>query len=252
MHRGAPAPWQGGAVNQFSARPIARVNRPRRALVATAATLFAVAGCSGGSSDDNSDPPEDRLATAKASLDDAAFIDFELAADNLPGDVDGLTKATGTGTHAPAFTGEVDVKTALSFTAPVVSIDGVVYAQLPIVGWSEIDPADYGAPDPAALMDTDTGLSSLFTATEGPEVGDSERDGDEVFTTIDGTIPGDVVKSLFPSSGTDDFDVTYTVSADDDIKSIEVTGPFYDGSDDVTYTLTFDLDAAEVEIEAPI
>lgn len=239
-------------MSDLSATTTSRPTRRRRlAAVCGVVVLLAVAGCKGGTSDDNDAAPADRLAAAKQSLDDADFIDFELSTDNLPSGVDGLTNATGTGTHDPAFTGEVDVTTSLSFTAPVISVDDVVYAQLPIVGWSEIDPADYGAPDPAALMDTDTGLSSLFTATEGAETGDSERDGEDVFTTIDGTIPGDAVKALFPSAGTDDFDVTYTVTSDDDIKSIEVTGPFYDGYDDVTYSLSFDLDADEVDIEAP-
>jgi lipoprotein LprG len=101
------------------------------------------------------------------------------------------------------------------------------------------------------LMDTETGLSSLFTATEDLEAGDDEREGSDVFSTIDGIIPGEAVKAVFPSSGTDPFDVTYRLTDDDAIDAIDVTGPFYEGNDDVTYTLTFDLDADEVEIEPP-
>ena len=99
-------------------------------------------------------------------------------------------------------------------------------------------------------MDTSGGISSLFTATEGAKVGDSERDGEDVLTTIDGTIPGDDVKAIFPSAGTADFDVTYTLTDGNDVDAIVVTGPFY-GDDDVTYSLDFDLDADAVEIEAP-
>jgi lipoprotein LprG len=129
-------------------------------------------------------------------------------------------------------------------------VDGTVYAELPIVGWQEIDPADYGAPNPADLMDTSTGISTLFTATQDAEVGDSTRDGSEVLTTIDGTIPGADVQALFPSAGDDTFDVSYTLTDDNDIEAITVTGPFY-GDADVTYDLDFDLDADSVEIEAP-
>jgi lipoprotein LprG len=221
------------------------------ALVGAAAVMALVVGCSGSDDSSDEESPADRLAVAKASLDDADFIGFTLSTDNLPGDVDGLVEASGTGTHEPAFTGDVNVKTALSINAPVIAVGGVVYADLPLVGWTEIDPAKYGAPDPAALMDTEAGLSSLFTATENPVAGDDERAGDEVLSTIKGTIPGDAVHDVFPSAGTDPFDVSYTLTSDNAIHGIDVTGPFYDGSDDVTYTLTFDLNADEVTIEPP-
>ena len=46
----------------------------------------------------------------------------------------------------------------------VVAVDGKVYAKLPLTPSSPtIDPADYGAPDPAELIDPDGGLSSLLT-----------------------------------------------------------------------------------------
>lgn len=220
--------------------------------VATVAIMLTLSGCKGGDSGGSDEAPADQLADAKASLDNADYIGFTLSTDDLPSDVDGLVKATGTGTHDPAFTGEVDVETALSISAPVISVDDKVYAKLPLVGWSVIDPADYGAPDPAALMDTDTGISSLFTATQDPKAGDSVREGDQVLNTVTGTIPGDDMQSLFPSAGSDDFDVTYTLASDGSIDAIKVTGPFYDGSDDVTYTLSFDLDADAVDISAPI
>jgi lipoprotein LprG len=213
------------------------------------AGCLVLAGC--GGSDSSDDPPEDRLAAAKTSLDDADFIGFTIETDDLPSDVDGLVKAEGTGTHEPAFTGKVDVDAAVSISADVVAVDGVVYADLPVIGWNEIDPADYGAPDPAALMDTDSGISSLFTATEDLTSGDDVREGSDVFSTIDGTIPGDAVNALFPSAGTDPFDVSYRLTDDDEIDAITVTGPFYEGSDDVTYQLDFDLDADEVDIQPP-
>jgi lipoprotein LprG len=226
----------------------------RSTAVACAALALASAvmlsSCNGGSSDNN-EPPADRLAAAKASLDDADYIGFTLSTDSLPDGVDGLMKAVGTGTHDPAFTGDVDVKTTVSIRAPLISVDDKVYAKLPIVGWREIDPADYGAPDPAALMDTSAGLSSLFPKTVDPTLGDQVREGDQVLDTIHGTLPGDAVRAVFPSAGDGDFDVTYAVTSDDAIDVIDVTGPFYGDSGDVTYTLTFDLDADPVDIQPP-
>jgi lipoprotein LprG len=221
-------------------------------LVLTAACLvFALCGCKGNDDSGNEDQtPDERLAEAKTSFDDAEYIKFSMATDNLPDGVDGLVSAEGTGTHAPAFTGEVDVQTAIAINAKLIAVDGKVYAELPIVGWTDIDPADYGAPDPATLMDTESGISSLFTSTEDAEEGDSTRDGSEVLTTIDGTIPGEDVNAIFPSAGTDPFEVSYTLTDDNTLKAITITGPFY-GSDDVTYDLDFDLDADPVEIEAP-
>ena len=133
----------------------------------------------------------------------------------------------------------------------MVSVDGKVYAELPIVGWRDINPDDYGAPDPAALMDTDTGMSSLFTKTVDPTLGDQVRDGSTVLDTIDGTIPGADVKALFPSAGDGDFRVTYAITGGDDVDEADVTGPFYGDSGDVTYRITFDLDAAAVDIAPP-
>jgi lipoprotein LprG len=226
------------------------LRRRARSAAAAAACVLALTACKGNASD-NHEPPADRLAAAKQSLDDAEYIGFTLSTDNLPDGVDGLVKADGTGTHDPAFSGNVDVQTAVSISAPVVSVDGKVYAQLPIVGWQDIDPADYGAPDPAALMARDTGLSSLFTKTEDPAADGQVRDGDDVLDTIRGTVPGADVQALFPSAGDDDFEVTYSLTSDDDIRAVDVTGPFYAGSGDVSYRLTFDLDAEPVDIQPP-
>lgn len=226
-----------------------------RRLQATAAVLVvSLAACSG--SEDSTDPDvslDDRLTEAKGAFDEAQFIDFTLATDALPDGLAGLLSAQGTGTHDPAFTGRVDVETGaipLNDTS-LIAVDGVVYVDVPFVGWTDLDPSDYGAPDPADLMDNEKGISSLFTATEDLSEGDSERDGETVLTSIEGTLPGAAVEEVFPSSGADPFDVTYTLTEDNLIEGAEITGPFYEGSDDVTYTLDLDLDGESVDIQAP-
>jgi lipoprotein LprG len=224
----------------------------RRLVIFSALLLLALTGCKGNDATTSDKSPHDRLAAAKKSFDTAQYIGFTLSTDKLPDGLQGLLSATGTGTHDPAFTGEVKVQTKVTdITAPLVAVDSSVYAKLPFVGWNKINPADYGAPDPANLMDADTGVSSLFTATESPKTGDSQRNGDQVLTTIDGTLPSSAVKRVFPSAGSDDFTVTYTLTSGDDIDSVKMTGPFYDGSDDVTYTIAFDLKADKVDIQAP-
>jgi len=211
-----------------------------------------VAGCSGGGDDKSADDtPAQRLTAAKKSLDDAEYIGFTLETDSLPDGLEGLLSATGTGTHAPAFTGDVKVQASIDINAPLIAVDDTVYAKLPFVGWQEIDPDDYGAPDPAQLMATDGGISSLFTATKNATEGDKSRDGDTVLTEVEGTIPGSAVEAVFPSAGSADFTVTYALDDTDKIDNARMNGPFYDGYDDVTYDIDFDLDADEVDIAAP-
>jgi lipoprotein LprG len=217
--------------------------------VLTLALCSGLTGCSGSS--DNGESLDTRLAAAKQSLDGARFIGFTLSSEDLP-DTTALESAHGTGTHAPAFTGEVQIKRGLSFTAPLVAVGGKVYAKLPFVDWSTIDPADYGAPDPSVLMDRSTGISSLLTdATKTSNAG-SERSGDVVLTKIRGTLPGHAVHALFPSSGQAPFAATFTLTDDDVLHSVSMTGPFY-GPDHAssTYSIDLDLSADPVTITAP-
>ncbi|MGI8578925.1 MAG: LppX_LprAFG lipoprotein [Nocardioidaceae bacterium] len=206
--------------------------------------------CSGGSST-NTQPPVERLAAAKKSFDMAPYIGFAMKTDSLPSGTNGLLSAHGTGTHKPAFTGEVEVKTQLTFTAPLIAIGSIAYVKLPFTGWSRLNPSDYGAPNPAALMNRSTGISALFTATKNPSAGQSERSGSEILTNIKGALPGPAVHRLFPSSDTQDFSVTYTLSDNNEIHTITITGPFYNGHPPVTYTIDLDLHAAPVTIKAP-
>lgn len=218
-------------------------------------SVLALAGCSGddSSSEPSADPTE-ALAAAKTTLDETSGVKIALSTDDLSEGVDGLVEAEGYGTHAPAFDGEIVVRYAgIEPTVPVVAVDGTVYAQVPLtVGWSEVDPAEYGAPDPAGLMDPDTGFSSLLTATEDVEQGDQVRGGEDnrdVLTTYSGTVAGDVVAGIIPSAE-GDFDATYTLSDDDELRSMELTGDFY-GAGSMTYTITFDDYGAEPSISAP-
>jgi lipoprotein LprG len=219
-----------------------------------AATLLT--GCSG--SDDSggsAQTPQDALAAAKKTLDDTSGVHFTLDSKDVSGSTTGLLSAEGVLTHAPAFDGSIVVQLAgLKPEVPVVAVDGKVYAQLPLTtGWQEIDPSDYGAPDPAALMGTDDGLSSMLTATTGVEKGDSVRGGEgnkEVLTTYTGTLPSSAAKVILPSV-TGDVDATYTVTDDDELRQAVLTGDFYGTGSDETYTVTVDEYGTEKDITAP-
>ena len=231
--------------------------RPTSMLLAAAVLgLGVLAGCSddaGPTADGSS--PEDVLADAKQTLDDTSGVSISLVTEDLPDGVTGITAAEGVGTHAPAFDGTITVPLAGNeFEVPVIAVDGTVHAQIPLTpGWSDVDPAEYGAPDPAVLMDTEAGFSSLLTATEGVEEGETVRGGennDEVLTELTGTVPGDVVANVIPSAE-GDFDATYTVSSEGELREAVLTGVFYPGSESMTYTIGFDDYGSEPEITAP-
>lgn len=228
--------------------------RTAAAFAATAlAAALAVSGCSGGDSA-GAETPTERLAAAKSHLDDTSGVHIELATDKLPSGVDGLLSADGIGTHDPAFEGTIKVAASgITADAAVVAVDGVVHAKLPFTTkFVPIDPADYGAPDPADLMSSDGGLSSLLTAAEDVEEGKQVRDGDAVLSTFSGTVPGAAVAAVIPSASADaDFDATFTVDDEDQLARVVLTGPFYPEADEVTYTVSFDDYGTDKDIQAP-
>ncbi len=234
------------------------LTRPRRtaSLAAAVLTALVLTSCTDATSSTGNDKsPEDVLAAAKTKLDDTTGVNLTLTTQDLPSGVTGVEKASGVGTHDPAFDGSITVVlSGQAFEVPVVSVDGKVYVQLPLTpGWQDIDPGDYGAPDPAQLMSDDRGFSSLLPATTGVEKGDSVRGGSgnsEVLTEYTGTVSGDVVKNVIPTAS-GDFDATYTVSGDGELREADLTGVFYKDSDSMTYTVTFDDYGTDKDITAP-
>jgi lipoprotein LprG len=232
------------------------MTRPRaRAVLAALALLGCgtLAACGGGEESPEL-TTEERLASAKTALDETAGVRIALRADELPPSVDGLLTADGVGTHAPAFEGDIQVSASgLTAKASVIAVDGKVWAVLPFTtDYAPIDPGDYSAPDPAALMSADGGLSSLLTAADDVEEGDQVREGEEVLTEITGTLPGDAVASVIPSARADaDFDAAFTLDDDNQLSEVTMTGPFYPGAGDVTYTIRFSEYGVEKDIAAP-
>lgn len=234
---------------------------PRRRSAVTAVLLAALAlsACTDGD-DGEADPeeatPEEVLEVARQTLDETSGLRIDLTADALPQGVQGLSAAQGVITDAPAFDGTLTVVFAGSnVDVPVVAVDGTVHAQIPLTtGWSEVDPAEYGAPDPSRLLDPDTGLPSLLPRTEDLAEGETVRGGQdnrEVLTEYTGTVAGDAVADVIPSASGDSFDATYTVTDDGELREAVLTGVFYPDSDPMTYTVGLDDYGTEQEITAP-
>jgi lipoprotein LprG len=216
------------------------------------AASFGLISCSG---DDiaNGASLEQRLVAAKEQLDASPSVRFVLSTDELPEGLAGLLEADGVGTHAPAFQGDIKVsQSGLSVEAKVVAVDTDVYAKIsfsPV--YTRIDPADYGAPDPARLMDEKAGISSLLTAATMPADAGERREGADVLQSISATIPGSAVAGIFPSAASTPFAATFDLTDTDQLRSAEITGRFYSGEPPVTYTLELTSYGERVEISPP-
>jgi lipoprotein LprG len=230
----------------------------RRMSIAAGAAVLAVApllvSCSSDSSSDATpDQLASRLETAKKQLDDAASIKFDLSADELPDGVTGLLDASGTGTHDPAFQGNVSVSAMGGVDADVIAVGSDVWAKISFSPtYVPVDPTDLGAPNPATLFDPQDGVTSLLTSTQNLEAGDETRDGDLVLTTVKGTLPGDVVQRLIPTADASaDFNVEYRLTDDDAVHDATMVGPFYGDAGDVTYKMSLTASDESVDITAP-
>jgi lipoprotein LprG len=233
-------------------------DRSRSAAVAGALLALALplSGCGG---DDNEQPTgkstaDEVLSAAKKHFDDAASVHLTLATDSKPTSGDAVLGADGTLTHQPAFDGKVKVLLS-GFTAdvPIIAVDDKVWAKLPLTPkYAEIDPSEYGAPNPADFADTDKGISGLLLEMKGVEESGKEREGKQVVTRYSGTLAGSLVAPIIPSADDDGrYDAVVGIDEDDRIVTLDVTGEFFSGGGDETYSLTFDDYDKSVKITAP-
>jgi lipoprotein LprG len=237
--------------------PAGRV-RLLAAPLALGLALSALSACSDDNGDGGSkESPEQVLAAAKQTLDDTSGVKIELTTKDLPNGVTGITAAEGVGVHPSAFEGTFKLSVSgLPADADVIAVEGKTYAKnsLLLPDWTAIDPADYGAPDPAKLMDPDGGFSGLLAAAEDVKEGDSVRggkDNKEILTEYTGTISSDAVSALIPAAE-GDFSFTYTISDNNELRGAVLKGAFY-GKDhgDMTYTLGLDDYGTQKDIKAP-
>jgi lipoprotein LprG len=216
----------------------------------------AVAGCTGDGSESSPSELTRRLVAAKRVLDEAGSIRLSMRADRMPPGVSGIREAAGVATHAPAFRGQITVAAGGLLdgqTVQVVAAGGQVYAQMPFTSaFIRVQPASFGAPDPAQLLDPDTGLSTLLTAATGLSDAGQRRAGAQVLTTVSGTLPGSAVDRVFPSAATGrPFRATFALDESDRLQQAEITGPFYAGSAPLTYDISVQASPRRVEISAP-
>ncbi len=229
--------------------------RTRPLIPALIAAALVLSGCS-GSSGAKVDPSElaARLAAAKKALDTAETINISLATAKLPSGVTGLLSAKGVGNHTPAFKGKVTVITGgTSLGADVIAVGGKVYAKTSFAPiYLSIDPASLKAPDPASLLDRDNGITQVLVKTQKLTSGGKSRDGSVVLTTIKGSLPGSVVRTIIPSAdATKTFMVSYRLDTKDVLRDVTLVGRFYPNGGNVTYTVKLATSDTPVSIAKP-
>lgn len=227
-------------------------------MLAASVLLLVLAACTDGSKESTGEEPTpaEVMASAARTFEETSGLRLALSTDDLPDDVPGVLSADGVGTGAPAFDGELTLSlSGQAITVPVVAIDGDVYAQLPFTSsFSEVDPAAYGAPDPAGLLDPASGLPALLTSTQDLEEGEAVRggsDNSEILTEYTGTVAGADMARVIPSASGDAFDVAWQVSDAGELRQAVLTGAFYPGSGPMTYTVRFTDYGTEQEIVRP-
>lgn len=225
--------------------------------------LLGAAGCSSGADSRKSEDKggekttaqttEQRLGAAKQVMDKAASMHLVLTSDGVPSDAQGPIGGEGVGTHTPAFKGNLKAKLgSLQADVPVTAVKDDVYAKLPI--WPDqrkIDPAQYGAPNPATFFDTAEGLSSLLPKLRQPKAAAQKRDGSDVVTPISGTLSGtDVTGVIGLGDQGATYKAVYLLTDKNEVRSMQLTGSFYnEGS--TTYTLRLDEYGKKVDIQSP-
>lgn len=245
-------PWKAEAMTLLGARSRTAALGLSFALVGS----IALAGCSGGSEPVAADrTPQEMMELAQRELAQAQTVEMTLKTDDLPAGVNGLVKAEGTATKAPAFEGDINVSfNSLAVTVPVRALDGKVWAIIPgSTEWATIDPSEYGAPDPATLIDEADGFGGLLGKVKDLKHSKDELfEGDEV-ATYTGTVAGAEMKKVMPSADdAQDFAGTFSLDGDGELHVMKFTGVFYKGQPSLTYQLAFtDYDDELKKIVAP-
>jgi lipoprotein LprG len=233
----------------------------KRVWAASGALLLTVAlsSCNGGGEDSGpkaeEQTPEQVVAAAQATLTATTGVRLTMATDDLPDGINGVQKAGGVATDASAFEGSLTVMlSGQAFEVPVVAVGDTVCAQIPLTpGWSDVDPQDYGAPDPAGFLSPHDGFAAILDAATGLTKGDSVRGGannDEILTTYSGSVSGKVVDWVIPGAS-GDFDLSTQITDDDELREMSLTGVFYKGADANTYTVGFEDYGTTKDVQVP-
>jgi lipoprotein LprG len=225
---------------------------------ALAVAVLALTACSddgdGGNGEETADNPQAQLDTAADLLNEATSVKFVVEGDELPDDGTVVVGGEGVAVPPSSFEGEIRIRAgALPATIKVVSVDGTLWAQLPLTsGFDEVDADELGFGDPGLLIDPDHGVSQLLTSGTEVTAADQVRVDGEVYDQVESVLPGELVGEVLtiadPSA---EVQAVWAMDESGHLRQATLTGPFYDGGDEQTYTVSLDEYDEPAEISAP-
>lgn len=231
----------------------------RRALRSVSAfagvvAVLVTAACSGDDDSGAAADPVAALEQAGQRLAEASSVRFTVEGDGLPDSGTVVVGAEGVAVPPASFEGDVRIRSgALPASVAVVSVDGRLWAELPLTsGYEEINADDLGFGDPGMLIDPDHGVARLLSSGEDVTAGERVRVDGEVYEQVESVLPGDVVGSVLAIADPD-AQVRASWALDPDtgrLRQATLTGPFYDDGEQ-TYTVRLDDYDAPAEISAP-
>ncbi|MDO7869449.1 LppX_LprAFG lipoprotein [Nocardioides jiangxiensis] len=225
---------------------------------AIAASLLLLPACSSDTAKPAGATPQKVMETAADKLDATSGVELLLTSAGLPDQGNGFVLVGGEGTAVKpdAFEGTLQIKAlGLSTSAQVVATGGKVWIKNDLLGpgFKKIEPAQYGVPDPGALLAADGGVSDLIAETTQLDEGDTVRGGEDnkdVLTEYTGVLTGSQIQKVL-GMGAGDFKARYEVDSEGYLRTVELTGAFYAGEPDATYTVSLKKYDVSKEITAP-
>ncbi len=226
----------------------------RRSLLAVAGLALALTGCS-GAAETPTKPPAERLAAAKAAFDGAKTVALDLTSRDVPPRENGVTAAKGSGVIDPTepkfagtITGTIE---GVAGTVDLIALGETAYMKFFTPDYVETDLDTLNAPNPALFFDPAKGISSLLTEAAAAKDAGQTRAGSEVLDKVDGTLPGTRIEDLFHlGDGTGTFTVSFGLTADGQLRTASLKGPFFPGTT-ATYVLTLTDYGKPVEVTRP-
>ena len=217
--------------------------------------VVVAAACSSGGSGGGSTTAPQLLSQAKSTLDSSSAVHFVLTSQNVSGSGLELTGGSGDIVRNPvSIQGSFEVMTSgVQVSIKIAAVGSTFEAQLPFTsGYTKTDPAKFGLTNPAQLLNTTNGLSSLLANAQNPTLGAQERVNGEVLDMVIFTVPGKSVPVIPDSAPTKPVQLTVGINPSNyQLRTVTLVGPFTSSTSNSTFTVTLTKYNEQVTVTLP-
>jgi lipoprotein LprG len=213
--------------------------------------LLLLAAC--GSSSPGASP-QTLLQQSKQVLDSTPGVHFTLDSSNVGTKGTVIKGGQGDLVHPDRLQGSLDLLVkGFPATVKVVAVGSTVEAQLPFsTTYSKIDPSTFGLGNPADLLSSQRGLSSLLTAGTNPQMAGTERIGGELLQKVKTTVPGTAVPLLPDQNPNQPVALVAAINpSNHQLRQVTLTGPFTSATTNSTYIVTLTNYGQQPQINLP-